>query len=98
MKKRRILTGNLKSEMSKLKINPFLTHWILSAVNGESPKLERVTPLRLEQRVRLAFDGQNMIGWSNLAKGRTTQRMVAIQKWWDDEHQETNLQTGTLGQ
>ena len=27
-----------------------------------------------------------------MAKGRTTQRMVAIQKWWDDEHQETKLQ------
>ena len=47
VKKRMILTGNLKLEMSKLKINPLLTHWILSAVNGEIPKPERVTPLTL---------------------------------------------------
>jgi len=86
VERRRMLIGNLRSGMECLKANSFLTYWILEAVWGDYPILERVTLLRLEQKVKAACDSQNLIVWLHLAKGRATENLVAIQEWWDMEN------------
>ena len=91
VKHRERLINNLKSKMEKLKANPFLTYWLLETLRGAIPKMEKVTPLGLEMRVKAAFDGKNMIGWLHLPKGRVTGKMVTVQEWWDKEHLEGKL-------
>ena len=75
-----LLIGNLRSKMVALKVNPFLTYWLLETMRDNTPRLERVSPLKLEWKVRAAFDGQNMIGWMQVPKGRVTSKMVDVHK------------------
>ena len=75
-----LLIGNLRSKMAALKVNPFLTYWLLETMRDNTPRLERVSPLKLEWKVRAAFDGQNMIGWMQVPKGRVTSKMVDVHK------------------
>ena len=87
------IIGNLKARMRGVSLNPFLSHWILEAIAGRSPRMEKVKPLALERRVTVAFDEQNSIGWQQLLKGRTTTRMVELQRWWDRENGTGKLKT-----
>ena len=85
------LIKNLKSKMEKLKANPFLTYWLLEILRGAILQAEKLTPLGLEMGVKDAFDKHNRIGWLHLPKGRVTDKMVTVQKWWDTEHLEGKL-------
>ena len=49
--RREMLIGNLKSKMGKLRVNSFFTYWLLETLRGVTPRLEKVTPLRLEIQV-----------------------------------------------
>ena len=71
--------------MAKLDVNPFLTHWVITSLCGNTAELESERDLRIRKVVNQAFNGQNRIFWNNLTQGRPSKRMEGLQEWWIKE-------------